>query len=246
MRDVIRFSNVYKSYPLYGELNSGFKNFLFNFPHSLYNFRKKRYQVINGISFDIKAGQSVGIVGGNGVGKSTLLGLVANVLKPDSGVVEVSGRVTPLLDLSSGFHPDLTGRENIRVNGVLIGFSRKEIDQKTDKIIEFSEVGDFIDQPLRTYSQGMAARLGFSIAAHLDPTVLLVDETMSVGDVGFRKKCFSKILEFKSKGTTILLVSHEMEDILKLCDRAIWLDKDGVRFDGTPEEVSKEYISHFT
>ena len=245
MKYAIRFSNVYKSYPLYAHLTGGIKNVLFNFYSSLKMFRGTSYRVLNGISFDIKQGECVGMVGGNGVGKSTVLGLIAGVLRQDSGVIERNGRVTPLLELGSGFHPDLTGLENIKLNGVLIGHTRKKVEQHLDEIVEFSEIGDYIDQPVRMYSSGMIARLGFSIASFLDPQILLVDETMTVGDIGFQNKCYKKLEEFKQKGVTIVVVSHLIEDIEKVCDRVIWLTNKGIAMEGEVSQVILEYKKHF-
>ena len=245
MKDAISFSNVYKSYPLYAHLTGGIKSVLFNFYRSLKMFRGTSHKVLNGISFNIKKGECVGIVGGNGVGKSTMLGLIAGVLRQDSGVIEINDRVTPLLELGSGFHPDLTGIENIKLNGVLIGHTRKKVQQHLEQIIEFSEIGDYIDQPVRMYSSGMIARLGFSIASFLDPQILLVDETMTVGDIGFQKKCYDKLEEFKQRGVTVVVVSHLIEDITKVCNRAIWLTNKGIAMDDEVSQVILEYKKHF-
>ncbi|MCX8000654.1 MAG: ABC transporter ATP-binding protein, partial [Leptospiraceae bacterium] len=186
------FENVTKFYNSYNLLTAGLKNFLFRFPKSLNNFRKK-ITVLENISLKITKGESVGIIGRNGAGKSTMLGLIAGTLKPNSGRVIVKQRVSPLLELGAGFHPDLNGRENIILNGVLLGLRRKEVIKKLDQIIEFSELNEFVDYPLRTYSSGMVARLGFSIVAHLEPELLLIDEILAVGDVNFQKKCLDKL-----------------------------------------------------
>lgn len=238
---VVIFERVTKSYPTYAYITGGFKNFLIHLPKSLKGF-KKRYTVFREISFQIAKGECVGFIGRNGVGKSTLLGLIAGVLKPDSGKIIVKGRVSPLLELGAGFHPDLTGRENILLNGVLLGMTKAEVKAKLDLIVEFSGLKDFIDQPIRTYSSGMVARLAFSVIAHLDPEILLIDEILAVGDVEFQKKSFRKILEFKEKGTTIVLVSHSLDSIVKVCDRAIWLENGGIKMDGEAKEVVSVYF----
>ncbi len=237
---IIVFKNVSKSYPYYGYITAGFKNFIVNFVDSLKQMRK-RFTALENISFEVKKGECLGIIGRNGSGKSTLLGLIAGVLKPDEGEIEVKGKVLPLLELGAGFHPDLTGRENILLNGVLLGLTRKEINKKMDSIIDFAELREFIDQPLRTYSSGMIARLGFSIMIHLDPDILLIDEILAVGDIAFQKKCRDKIISFKKNGTTILLVSHNLEDILTLCDRTLWLENHRIKMLDETYKVVKYY-----
>ena len=237
---VIIFDKVVKSYPSYTHITGGIKNFLIHFNKSIRNF-KKRHVVLREISFEITQGECVGFVGRNGVGKSTILGMIAGVLKPDSRKIFVKGRVSPLLELGAGFHPDLTGRENIILNGILLGMTKKEVLSKIDSIIEFSGIKDFIDQPIRIYSSGMVARLAFSVIAHLDPEILLIDEILAVGDIEFQKKSYNKILEFKQKRITIVLVSHSLENIKMLCDRAIWLEDGKIKMDGHPEEVVKKY-----
>ncbi len=240
MEPVVVFQNVTKTYPYYGYITAGFKTFLFNLPKALSQTRK-RFIALEDISFEVYKGECFGIIGRNGAGKSTLLGLIAGVLKPDKGKIMVKGRVSPLLELGAGFHPELTGRENIILNGVLLGMTKKEVLKKKDEIIEFSELGEFIDQPLRTYSSGMIARLGFSVVAHLDPDILLVDEILAVGDLNFQKKCMKKIESFRKNSVTILLVSHSTEQIKKLCDRVMWIDNHIVKAIGKPEEVCKMY-----
>ena len=247
MKDIaVSFSNVYKSYPLYANLSGGIKNTLFRLPSTLRGFRQTRHSVLKDLSFNIKRGECVGIIGGNGVGKSTILGLIAQVLKQDSGTIHVSDKVTPLLGLSFAFHPELTGFENITLNGVLIGSSRKKVKRYIDQIVEFSQIdSEYIDQPIRTYSSGMINRLGFSIAAFLDPKILLMDETMATGDIKFRQKCYARLQELRKKNITIISVSHITQDIEMLCDRAIWLTKEGIAMDDYPNKVATEYHKHF-
>jgi lipopolysaccharide transport system ATP-binding protein len=234
---------VRKSYPLYHHITGGFKNFLLNLPEALKSFRQKRFTALQDISFEINRGETVGIIGRNGAGKSTLLGLMAGVLKPSRGTIAINGRVAPLLELGGGFHPELTGKENIILNGILLGMTRKEVVRKIDDIIEFSGLAEFIEQPIRTYSSGMLARLGFSVITHLDPEILLIDEILAVGDLDFQKKCISRMLDFKKRGVTMVFVSHAMEDVPMICDRVLWIENHGIKREGTPGDVISEYIS---
>jgi lipopolysaccharide transport system ATP-binding protein len=193
------------------------------------------------VSFTIEHGESVAVIGPNGAGKTTLLGLVAGVIWPDEGAVQVEGTVSPLLELGAGFHPDLTGRENLRLNASLLGMTRREADLLHDRIIEFSELGEFIREPLRTYSSGMIMRLGFSIAVSRNPDLLLVDEILAVGDLKFQDKCLERIRELKRHGTTILFVSHSRAAVETLCERALWLDHGRLVRDGPAGEVLDAY-----
>lgn len=240
METVISLRNVTKTYPYYGYITAGFKTFLFNLPKAIKQTRK-RFTALEDISFEVYRGECIGVIGRNGAGKSTLLGLIAGVLKPDKGEIVVRGRISPLLELGAGFHPELTGRENIILNGVLLGMTKKEVLQKMEEIIEFSELGDFIDQPLRTYSSGMVARLGFSVVAHLDPDILLVDEILAVGDLNFQRKCMKKIESFRKNSVTIVIVSHSTEQIKRLCDRVLWIENHKVSAIGNPEEICRMY-----
>ncbi len=239
---LIIFDRVSKSYPRYHHI-IGIKNFLFHLPTALNSLKNTRYEVLREISFEVYRGEAFGIIGKNGAGKSTTLGLIAGVLKPDSGRITVNGRISPLLELGGGFHPELTGRENIILNGVLLGMTRAEVSRKIDEIIEFSGLEDFIDQPLRTYSSGMYARLGFSVVAHLDPQILLVDEVLSVGDVEFQKRSLDKMLRFKKNGVTIVFVSHSMGDIEMICDRVMWIEKKKVQLIDEASNITTKYIN---
>lgn len=237
---VISFQNVSKSYPLYRHIR-GVKNFLFNLPKSISTIKNDRYEALRDINFEVYQGEKFGIIGRNGAGKSTTLGLMAGVLKPDRGTVTVRGRISPLLALGAGFHPELTGRENVVLNGVLMGLTRREVLAKMEEIIEFSELGEFADRPIRVYSSGMLARLGFSVVAHLDPEILLIDEVLGVGDIRFQQKCLNKMMSFKESGITMVLVTHSVASVVNICDRAMWIDDHVVRKIGDPTEVIEEY-----
>jgi lipopolysaccharide transport system ATP-binding protein len=238
---VIIFNNVSKAYPLYRYITGGVKHFLFNLPTAVRSVKQSNFSVLENITFSINRGETFGIIGRNGVGKSTTLGLMAGVLKPSKGIVEVKERVSPLLELGMGFHPELNGRENIEMNGVLLGLSRKEVLMKMEDIIHFSEIGDQIDHPLRTYSTGMLARLGFSVVVHIDPRLILIDEILAVGDLAFREKCSQKMLSFKDQGITMVIVSHSPDTVENLCDRVLWIQDRTVKMIGSPKEVVEAY-----
>jgi ABC-type polysaccharide/polyol phosphate transport system ATPase subunit len=192
------------------------------------------------VSFSVDRGESLAVIGSNGAGKSTLLGLAAGVSQPDEGVVTVNGQVAALLELGSGFHPDLTGRENVRLNAALLGLSRKQTAEAFERIVEFSGIREFIDEPLRTYSTGMVMRLAFSVAVNRDPEILLIDEILAVGDAAFQTKCIEKVHEFRNAGKTLLCVSHS-NMIRQLCDRAIWLDHGELILSGAVADVAEAY-----
>jgi ABC-2 type transport system ATP-binding protein len=201
----------------------------------------RTFWALKGINININRGEIFGIVGDNGAGKSTLLKVIARVLRPTKGRVVIAGKVAPLLELGAGFHPELTGQENIFLNGAILGFSRREMMEKYDQIVDFSELGEFIGAPIRTYSSGMYARLGFSVATASNPDVFLVDEILGVGDETFQKKCQARISEFCARGTSILLVSHNMAMIEAMCQRAVWLDYGEIKFIGEPGPVVEAY-----
>ena len=211
-------------------------------------FRKRSYYeerwVLKGISFNIKKGEAVGLIGHNGCGKSTTLKLLSKIMYPDSGSIICSGRISSLIELGAGFHPDMSGRENIFTNASIFGLGRKEIDSRLEDIIAFSELEEFIDNPVRTYSSGMYMRLAFSVAINVDADILLIDEILAVGDVNFQAKCFNKLREIKEHGTTIVIVSHSMGQIEQICDRTIWLHEGLIRGDGRPREIHPEYIGY--
>lgn len=245
LESTILFENVSKTYPLYSHIKRGIKSFILNLPKAFRETKNSKFEAIKNISFEIKRGESFGIIGRNGEGKSTLLGLIAGVIKPNSGQVLVNGKVFPLLELGAGFHPELSGRENIILNGILLGFTKAEIMAKLDKIISFSELGDFIDEPVRTYSSGMLARLGFSIISSGEPEILLIDEILAVGDLRFQIKCMEKMMEFKEKGVTIVFVSHNMDAVRRICDRVLWLNNHKIEMIDIPDKVIRAYHQYF-
>jgi lipopolysaccharide transport system ATP-binding protein len=234
---VIEFHNVSKSYHRHpGQML--LRNHMTQF---FRRERRDRFFALKHVSFTLERGESLAVIGSNGAGKSTLLGLVAGLSKPDEGALQVNGQVAALLELGSGFHPDLNGRENVRLNSALLGLSRQRAKEAFDPIVEFSGIGEFIDQPLRTYSTGMVMRLAFAVAVHTDPQVLLIDEVLAVGDAAFQAKCFEKIHEFRNSGKTLLCVSHSSTAIQRLCDRALWLDHGELIMSGSVGDVSAAY-----
>jgi ABC-type polysaccharide/polyol phosphate transport system ATPase subunit len=199
------------------------------------------FEALHGISFNVQDGEVLGLIGRNGSGKSTALKLVAGVFEPTSGKVEISGKVAAMIELGAGFHHDLTGRENIVINGLMLGFSRKEIMAKEQAIINFADLGEFIDSPVKQYSSGMFMRLAFSIATEIDPEILLIDEILSVGDAEFQEKCDARISDFRRRGKTIVLVTHSTRAVQAMCNRAILLDCGRILADGPPKQVIKHY-----
>ena len=197
---------------------------------------------LRGVSFEVKRGEVLGIIGRNGAGKRTLLKILSRITEPTEGRAEIHGRVGSLLEVGTGFHPELTGRENTYLNGAILGMKRAEIDRKFDEIVDFSGVEKFIDTPVKRYSSGMKVRLGFAVAAHLEPEILLVDEVLAVGDAAFQKKCLAKIEEFKKQGRTMVFVSHALETVRKLCDKALWLEEGDIKSMGSPDKVIYDYL----
>jgi ABC-2 type transport system ATP-binding protein len=203
--------------------------------------RTHSFWALRHVSFEVYRGEVFGIIGANGAGKSTLLKVISRVMQPTEGRVRVYGRVVPLLELGAGFHPELTGRENIFLNGAILGFTRREMEAKFQRIVEFSELQDFIDAPLRTYSSGMWARLGFAVAIDTEPDILILDEILSVGDEAFQRKCIARIEELRQHGVTILLVTHSTDLVASMCDRAAWLDRGQLQMVGSASEVALAY-----
>ena len=199
------------------------------------------FNALNNINFSIKQGETVGIIGANGAGKSTLLKVISRVIRPTLGRVFLKGRIAPLLELGAGFDYEMTGRENIFLNGTVLGFSRKDMVNRFDRIVEFSGVSDFIDAPIRTYSSGMVARLGFAVATDVQPEVLIIDEVLSVGDAEFQQKSAARISEYHNNGSTILIVSHSSNSIKQLCDRVIWLEQGSIKMSGPVNDIVDQY-----
>jgi ABC-type polysaccharide/polyol phosphate transport system ATPase subunit len=200
------------------------------------------FDALKGVSFDVAAGKTFGIVGRNGSGKSTMLKLIAGIGRATEGTVTVQGRVSALIELGAGFHPEISGRENVFINGMMLGLSKREVSSRFDEIVAFSELEDFIDAPVKTYSSGMYMRLGFAVAIHVDPDVLLVDEVLAVGDEAFTHKCLDKFAEFRRRGRTVLLVTHSLDLVTRFCDEALWLDSGMVRLQGDPKRVVDAYL----
>ncbi len=234
----IKVEHVYKQFKLLYDKHYTLKErFIF--------WKNKKYevhQVLNDINLEIKKGESVALIGVNGSGKSTLLKLMTKIIYPTKGEITINGKLTSLLELGAGFHPDFTGRENIYFNASIFGLNAKEIDNRINEIIEFSELGEFIDSPVRTYSSGMYMRLAFSVAINVDAEILLIDEILAVGDQRFQEKCFNKLKELKKSGKTIVIVSHSLDSVKKLCERGIWIHNGKLRLDGNINEVTDEYI----
>jgi lipopolysaccharide transport system ATP-binding protein len=238
----IRLQGVTKRYYLGSPVGDGFKHLMLHLPTQIRAMRRRRpFDALLDVSFDVKRGECLSLIGNNGAGKSTALGLIAGVLKPSSGTLSTSGRICPLLELGAGFNHQLTGRENIMLNGVLLGLTRREVRERTEEIIAFSELGDFIDAQLRTYSSGMVVRLGFSIAVHLDPEILLIDEVLAVGDAGFRQKCFERMEHFRRRGTTMIFVSHDLGSVAHISDRVALFEAGRLVEIGSPGEVISQY-----
>ena len=231
--------NVYKTFNVYlDKANTIKEKLLFLFSRN----RKEKREVLKGINLKVKKGEVVALIGTNGSGKSTLLKLMTKIIYPNKGKIETKGKLTSLLELGAGFNPDFSGRENIYFNASIFGLTRKEIDERLEDIIEFSELRDFIDNPVRTYSSGMYMRLAFSVAINVDADILLIDEILSVGDEHFQNKCFNKMLDLKKEGKTMVFVTHSMESVKRLCDRAVWLKDGKINMDGDTKEVVEEYI----
>ena len=240
--NVIEVKDVTKSFKVYLDKGSQLKERLLFRKRSRYEERK----VLRGISFSVKKGEAIGLIGHNGCGKSTTLKLLTRIMYPDSGSIKMQGRVSSLIELGAGFHPDMSGRENIYTNAAIFGLNKKEIDSRIQSIIDFSELKDFIDNPVRTYSSGMYMRLAFSVAINVDADILLIDEILAVGDANFQSKCFNKLREIKSHGTTIVIVSHSLGQIEQICDRSIWIHDGLIKAEGPPKEIDLEYLDYMS
>ena len=236
--NAIEIKHVTKSFKIYYDKASTLKEHLLFWKRN----ESELYTALKDINLDIKKGETVGLIGVNGSGKSTLLKLMTKIIYPTKGEIITHGKLTSLLELGAGFHQDFTGRENIYFNAAIFGLTKQEIDKRLDDIIEFSELGEFIDNPVRTYSSGMYMRLAFSIAINVDAEILLIDEILAVGDQHFQEKCFNKLQELKESDKTIVIVSHSLDQIENLCTRAIWINNGLVEMDDTPSKVIPEYL----
>ena len=234
---VIKVINMTKSFKLYYDKPSTLKERLV-----FWNKKTENRTVLKNINLDVEKGETVALIGVNGSGKSTLLKLMTKIIYPTKGKIITKGKLTSLLELGAGFHPDFTGRENIYFNASIFGLTRKEIDSRLNQIIEFSELGDLIDSPVRTYSSGMYMRLAFSVAINVDAEILLIDEILAVGDQHFQDKCYKKLHELKKSDKTIVIVTHDLNAVKNLCTRAVWINQGEVRMDGKPKEVIEEYL----
>lgn len=236
----IEVKNITKNFKVYLDKGNTMKEKILFKKRRRYEERK----VLQGISFKVRKGEAIGLVGHNGCGKSTTLKLLTRIMYPDSGEIIMRGRVSSLIELGAGFHPDMSGRENIYINASIFGLSRKEIDERLHNIIEFSELEQFIDNPVRTYSSGMYMRLAFSVAINVNADILLIDEILAVGDANFQNKCFRKLKEIKKSGTTIVIVSHSLGQIEQICERSIWINDGKIQAEGNPYEVHPEYLRY--
>lgn len=237
---VISVKNIKKSFKVFYDRSVNIKERILFSKRNRY----KVHEVLKGISFEVRKGEAVALIGANGCGKSTTLKMLSKIMYPDSGTIEMSGRVSALIELGAGFHPDMSGRENIYTNAAIFGLTKKEIDERLQSIIDFSELGEYIDNPVRTYSSGMYMRLAFSVAINVDADILLVDEILAVGDAAFQAKCFNKMREIKANGTTIVIVSHSLGQIEQICDHCIWINHGLIEVEGKPREVTPQYLEY--
>jgi len=235
--DAIQISGLWKNFKIYRDRTPGLKDRVLLWGQE----KAEVFWALKDINLNVPTGTTVGLIGRNGSGKSTLLKVISGILHPDNGHVSVNGRISTLLELGAGFHPDFTGRENIYLNASTFGLTGKETRQRLDDIIEFSELGEFIDNPVRSYSSGMYVRLGFSVAVHTDPEILLVDEVLAVGDRPFQEKCLRRIRTLQDQGRTIVLVSHSTDQVRQLCHEVLWLDEGRVKMRGQADVVTREY-----
>lgn len=246
MTAAIKLDAVSKKFSLQRERTRSFQDLFLSLPKRRRGGYRGRedFWVLRDVSFDVAPGEAVGLIGANGAGKSTALKLISRIIEPTSGTVQVNGKVGALLELGAGFHPDLTGRENVYLNGSILGLNRREIDRKLDEIVAFAELERFIDVPVKHYSSGMYVRLGFSVAVHTEPEVLLIDEVLAVGDHAFQHKCLDRILDIRRQGVTICFVSHDLESVRRLCSQAIWLEGGRIQATGDVNDTISAYLQH--
>ncbi len=238
---VIRLENITQRFRVIQERPDTLRELFSKFFRHQSHFHD--FDAVKNVSFDVPQGQILGLIGRNGSGKSTVLKIIAGVYQPTAGKVQVKGSLAPLIELGAGFHPELTGRENILLNGLLMGYSKREMREREQRIIDFAEIGEFIDSPVKQYSSGMYTRLAFSVATEIDPEILLIDEILAVGDAPFQDKCFERLRNFRKAGKTILFVTHSMAQVSAQCDRAILIDHGSIVADGDPDEVIEAYKS---
>ena len=236
--DRIIVENVYKTFNIYYDKANSLKEKMLFWKRN----RKETREILKGINLTVKNGEAVALIGVNGSGKSTLLKLMTKIIYPNKGKIITNGKLTSLLELGAGFHPDFSGRENIYFNASIFGLTKKEIDERIEKIIEFSELGNYIDNPVRTYSSGMYMRLAFAVAINVDADILLIDEILAVGDQHFQDKCIAKMKELKNEGKTMVFVTHSMDTVKQFCNRAVWLCNGEIKMDGDPNIVTQEYL----
>lgn len=239
MEQMIHVENVSMTFRIDKNHTTSLKEWFINFVKGKQKFEE--FDALKGVSFDVNKGEVLGVIGTNGSGKSTLLKVISGIYKPTEGVAYTRGHIAPMLELGSGFDPELSGRENIFLNGAILGFGEEFLKEKYDEIVEFSELGDFINSPIKTYSSGMVMRLAFSVATVIHPEILIVDEILAVGDERFQHKSRARMMELMSEGTTVLFVSHSLDQIRELCDRVVWLDHGTLRMIGETEEVCNAY-----
>ncbi len=238
--NAIEVKNIYKAFKVYPDRSNNIKDFIIHGNRRRYENR----EVLKGISFEVKKGEAIGLIGHNGCGKSTTLKLLTKIMYPDEGSIEMRGRVSSLIELGAGFHPDMSGRENIYINASIFGLKKQEIDERVADIIAFSELEEFIDNPVRTYSSGMYMRLAFAVAINVDADILLIDEILAVGDIAFQAKCFNKLKEIKAQGATIVIVSHALGQIEEICETSYWIHEGLVKMSGAPREVHLHYLDY--
>ena len=242
MTTAIRVEDVKKNFKVYHDKGYSLKEKLLFWHRNDYETR----WVLKGVNFSVAKGEAIALIGKNGCGKSTMLKLLSRIMYPDCGKIKIEGRIASLIELGAGFHPDMSGMENIYINASIFGLTRKEIKSKIDEIVTFSELEDYIDNPVRTYSSGMYMRLAFSVAINVDADILLVDEILSVGDQHFQEKCINKMKELKKQGKTMVFVTHSLGSARELCDRAVWLNKGTLQMDGDVNEVIDKYLEETT
>ena len=242
MPNAIELEAVSKSFKVFHRRHSTLKETLLRRRRAVYESVK----VLDGVSLEVPEGQALGIIGRNGAGKSTMLKVIAGLMTPDDGSVTVRGRISTLLELGAGFQGEYSGRENVYLYAALMGLSRRFVDERFDEIVEFSGIETYIDNPVKTYSSGMYARLAFAVAVHVDPDILIIDEVLAVGDRAFQRRCFARAADLRKRGKTIVLVSHDLESVRRICDRAIWLDDGIVLFDGKPQDTAQAYVASVT